>query len=63
MKKILLSLFVTTSLFFNLRADEGMWIPMLLQNNEQEMQEMGMNISVEDIYSINNSSMKDAVVL
>ena len=63
MKKILLSLFVTTSLFLNLRADEGMWIPMLLQNNEQEMQEMGMNISVEDIYSINNSSMKDAVVL
>ena len=63
MKKILLSLFVTTSLFLNLRADEGMWIPMLLQNNEQEMLEMGMNISVEDIYSINNSSMKDAVVL
>ncbi len=63
MKKLLLSLFIAASLFTNLRADEGMWIPMLLQNNEQEMQEMGMNISVEDIYSINNSSMKDAVVL
>ena len=46
-----------------MKADEGMWIPMLLQNNEQEMQEMGMNITVEDIYSINHSSMKDAVVL
>ena len=63
MKKIILSFFIVTSLFFNLRADEGMWIPMLLQNNEQEMQEMGMNITVEDIYSINHSSMKDAVVL
>ena len=51
------------SVVMNVRADEGMWIPMLLQNNEQDMQEMGMNISVEDIYSINNSSMKDAVVL
>ena len=63
MKKILLSLFIVTSLFFNLRADEGMWIPMLLQNNEQEMQAMGMKITAEDIYSINNSSMKDAIVL
>lgn len=63
MKKIILSFFIVASLFFNLRADEGMWIPMLLQNNEQEMQEMGMNITVEDIYSINHSSMKDAVVL
>ncbi len=63
MKKIILSLFIVVSLAFNLRADEGMWIPMLLQNNEQEMQEMGMNITVEDIYSINHSSMKDAVVL
>lgn len=45
-------------------AGEGMWIPMLLQqNNEKEMQEMGMNISAEDIYSINHSSMKDAIVL
>ena len=63
MKKLFLSLFIMMSVVMNVRADEGMWIPMLLQNNEQEMQEMGMNITVEDIYSINNSSMKDAVVL
>lgn len=45
-------------------AGEGMWIPMLLeQMNEKEMQAMGMNISAEDIYSINKSSMKDAIVL
>jgi len=45
-------------------AGEGMWIPMLLQQmNEKEMQEMGMNITAEEIYSMNNSSMKDAIVL
>ena len=45
------------------KAGEGMWIPMLLQHNEKEMQEMGMRITAEDIYSINHSSLKDAIVL
>ena len=40
-----------------------MWIPMLLQYNEKEMQEMGMRITADDIYSINHSSLKDAIVL
>ena len=40
-----------------------MWIPMLLQHNEKEMQEMGMRITADDIYSINHSSLKDAIVL
>ncbi len=44
-------------------AGEGMWIPMLLQYNEKEMQEMGMKITADDIYSINHSSLKDAIVL
>ncbi len=45
-------------------AGEGMWIPMLLQQlNEEEMQEMGLNISADDIYSINHSSLKDAILL
>ena len=63
MKKVILSLFIMLSLSASVKADEGMWIPMLLQNNEKDMQEMGMNITVDDIYSINHSSMKDAVVL
>ena len=47
-----------------LRAGEGMWIPQLLQQlNEKEMQAMGMQISADDIYSLNHSSMKDAVML
>jgi hypothetical protein len=48
---------------FQLRADEGMWLPHLLKAlNEQEMQDMGMKLSAEDIYSVNHSSMKDAIV-
>ena len=63
MKKLFLT--ILTSLLFSgmLRADEGMWIPALLQKNEAEMQAMGMKITADDIYSINHSSMKDAVVL
>ncbi|MCC5929329.1 MAG: S46 family peptidase [Cyclobacteriaceae bacterium] len=45
------------------RAEEGMWIPMLLkQLNESHMQQMGMRLSAEDIYSVNQSSLKDAIV-
>jgi len=44
-------------------ADEGMWLPLYIkQLNEKKMQEMGMKISADDIYSINNASLKDAVV-
>ncbi len=53
-----LSLFGTT-----LKADEGMWIPMLLEQlNEDEMIDMGLELTAEDIYSINKSSLKDAIV-
>ena len=44
-------------------ADEGMWIPMLLKKNEADMQKKGFKLTAEDVYSINHSSMKDAVVL
>ncbi len=59
---LLITLFLTLSIGVA-KAGEGMWIPMLLQYNEKEMQEMGMNITAEDIYSINHSSLKDAIVL
>ena len=56
---IILSIFIP-SLF----ADEGMWLPILLQKiNEKKMQEAGMKITAEDIYSINKSSLKDAVMI
>ncbi len=44
-------------------AREGMWLPQLLKElNESEMKSMGMEISADDIYSINHSSLKDAVL-
>ena len=59
---------IAFTLIFLLRltgmAGEGMWIPMLLEQlNEKEMTDMGMRITADDIYSINESSMKDAIVL
>ena len=62
MKKLRL-LFVFLIASMTAFAGEGMWIPMLLQYNEKEMQEMGMRITADDIYSINHSSLKDAIVL
>jgi hypothetical protein len=45
------------------RADEGMWLPLLLkQLNEADMQKKGLKLTAEDIYSINKGSLKDAVV-
>ena len=49
--------------FSVVHAGGGMWLPLLLENlNEEEMQAMGMEISAEDIYSINSGSLKDAIV-
>ncbi len=49
---------------FPAAADEGMWLPMLLkQLNEQEMQIKGLKITAEEIYSVNKNSLKDAVIL
>ena len=45
------------------RADGGMWIPLYLSQNEAEMQQLGFHLTADDIYSINHSSMKDAIVL
>lgn len=45
-------------------ADEGMWIPMLLKKyNIEDMQAKGFKLTAEDIYSINQSSLKDAIVI
>ncbi len=46
-----------------LRADEGMWIPLLIEKyNIRLMQEKGFKLTAEDIYSVNKACMKDAVV-
>ena len=46
------------------RAEEGMWIPMLIEKyNLERMQEAGLKLSAEDIYSINQDCLKDALVI
>ena len=62
MKK-LLAILVLASISLPSLADEGMWIPMLLQRNEAAMQKAGMHISAKDIYDINHASLKDAILL
>jgi len=58
------SISTLTLLFFILfsYADAGMWLPVLLKQKEAEMQEMGFQLTAEDVYSVNQNSMKDAVV-
>lgn len=65
MKKLSI-LLLAFFLFFSpgLKADEGMWLlPLLKQLNMGHMNELGLELSAEDIYSINNSSIKDAIVI
>jgi len=50
-------------LSFQAKADEGMWLPSLVAKlNIDKMHSMGLTLSAEQIYSINGSSLKDAVV-
>ncbi|MDX1477189.1 MAG: S46 family peptidase [Saprospiraceae bacterium] len=62
MKRFLTTFIIIFAITF-VHAGEGMWIPLLLKMlNESEMQEMGMKMSAEDIYSVNQGSLKDAIV-
>lgn len=62
MKKRILFLLMT--LFFSptLWATEGMWLPLMLKALQDDMQAQGMKLTAEDIYSVNQSSLKDAIV-
>lgn len=63
MKKLLAFLVLAILLAPATRADEGMWLPALIHKlNINDMQKTGLKLSAEDIYSINNSSLKDAIV-
>lgn len=56
---IVLAITISISLF----ADEGVWLPSLISQRISDMQSKGFKLSAEDIYSINQASLKDAVVL
>lgn len=62
MKKIV-SLLILCVVSLTTMADEGMWFLMHLKRlNEADMQKKGLKLTAEEIYSINNSSLKDAIV-
>ncbi|VXC38228.1 MULTISPECIES: S46 family peptidase [Chryseobacterium] len=62
MKRIFL-LFTFLLGFAQMRADEGMWLLMLVKRlNGVDMQKEGLRLTPEEIYSVNNSSLKDAIV-
>jgi len=63
MKRFFIPLLLVIALAFPAKADEGMWLPALIQKlNIRDMQKEGFKLTAEDLYSINNSSLKDAVV-
>ncbi|MHC1689873.1 MAG: S46 family peptidase [Bacteroidales bacterium] len=61
--KRLYSLFLLFTLIStSLIADEGMWLPSLIKDKIADMQKNGFKLTAEDIYSINQASLKDAIV-
>ena len=63
MKKLFL-LFAAACVTFSAAADEGMWmLPYLQKMNAKDMKARGCKLSAEEIYSMNNSSLKEAIVI
>jgi hypothetical protein len=62
LKRFILFISILSLSVSSLRADEGMWLPFLLGKNYDQMKKLGLKITPEQIYSVNNSSLKDAVV-
>ncbi len=65
MKKLLsIALILLVGFAPKIKADEGMWIlPLIQKLNMETMQKMGLKLTAEEIYSVNSSSMKDAIVI
>ena len=61
-RTLVLALVMTLVLPNAVRADEGMWLLSLIGKNYQDMQKAGFKLTPEDIYSINKSCLKDAIV-
>lgn len=64
MKKSGLALLILLSVCSYSRADEGMWLPLFIERlNYVDMQKEGLHLTADEIYSINHSSLKDAIVI
>ena len=64
MRKFLITIVFSTSLFFKSFADEGMWLPLLLgQQVYNDMAKKGLKLTSDQLYNINKPSLKDAILL
>lgn len=63
MRKFLITSLILILTSLSSVADEGMWLPSLIGDRIQDMQSKGLELTAEDIYSINQASLKDAIVL
>ena len=63
MKKSLLLLTLFLATLLPLQADEGMWLPSLISERIADMQAKGLQLTAEDLYSVNSASLKDAICL
>ncbi len=63
MKKLILTLSIALLTLSGVRADEGMWLPLLIGERIEDMKAKGFELSAEDIYSVNQAALKDAIVL
>ena len=64
LKNLIVSLIVAAAVAVPAHADEGMWLlPYLQKMNIKDMKAKGLKLSAEDIYSVNNSALKDAIVI
>lgn len=64
MKKLLVTVFISLNFLLKSFADEGMWLPLLLgQQVYSDMVKRGLKLSKEQLYSINKTSIKDAIVI
>ena len=62
-RQAILSVLIAFITGLTCKADEGMWIPMLLDKyNIEDMQKQGFKLTAEDVYAINQASLKDAVI-
>ena len=63
MKRLIVCLLAAVAALQPLKADEGMWLPVLISQRIEDMQAHGFRLTAEDVYSVNQASLKDAVVL
>ncbi|MDR0754037.1 MAG: S46 family peptidase, partial [Prevotellaceae bacterium] len=62
MKKLIITVCIITITIFTAFADEGIWLPILQKYTVEDMQKKGFKLTAQDIYDINRSSLKDAII-